>query len=107
VEHMDVRERLWRSLSWPVMMGPIFYWEYKMKATIKRFLAGLIVGAVLAFPLGINFGRDEPLLSNPLKQTDLTDKVTENVKEKASELVDEAKETIHDATRPAQKEWQR
>ena len=78
-----------------------------MKATIKHFLAGLIVGVILAFPMGINFGRDEPLLSNPLNQTDLTGQVTENVKEKASELVDDAKETIHDATRPAQKEWNR
>ncbi|MFV1993545.1 MAG: hypothetical protein ACC635_06560 [Acidiferrobacterales bacterium] len=78
-----------------------------MKATVKHFLAGLIVGAILAFPLGINFGRDEPLLSNPLNHTDLTDRVSENVKEKASELVDEAKETIHDATRPVQKEWSR
>lgn len=87
--------------------GAILHQGYKMKATIKHFLAGLIVGAILAFPLGINFGRDEPLLSNPLNQTDLTGKVTENVKEKAGELVDEAKETIHDATRPAQKEWSR
>lgn len=78
-----------------------------MKATIKHFLSGLIIGALLAFPLGINFGRDEPLLSNPLTKRDLQDKVTDNVKEKAKELVDDAKESIHDATRPAQKEWQR
>jgi len=78
-----------------------------MKATIKHFLAGLIIGAILAFPLGINFGRDEPLLSNPLTKRDLRDKVTESVKEKAGELVEEAKESIHDATRPVRKEWDR
>lgn len=78
-----------------------------MKATIKNFLAGLIIGAVLAFPLGINFGRDEPLLSNPLTKPDLQEKVTDNVKEKAKKLVDDAKESIHDATRPARKEWER
>lgn len=78
-----------------------------MKATIKNFLAGLTIGALLAFPLGINFGRDEPLLSNPLTKRDLQEKVTDNVKETAKELLEDAKETIHDATRPVRKEWER
>lgn len=78
-----------------------------MKATIKNFLAGLIIGALLAFPLGINFGRDEPLLSNPLTKRDLQKKVTDNVKETAKELLEDAKETIHDATKPVRKEWER
>jgi len=78
-----------------------------MKTNIKNFLSGLVVGAILAFPLGINFGRDEPLLSNPLAKRDLREKVKENVKEKAKELVDNAKETIHDATKPVRKEMDR
>lgn len=78
-----------------------------MKATIKNFLAGLIIGALLAFPLGINFGRDEPLLSNPLTKRDLQEKVTDNVKETAKELLEDAKETIHEATKPVRKEWER
>jgi gas vesicle protein len=78
-----------------------------MRATIKNFLAGLIIGAILGFPLGINFGRDEPLLSNPFTKRDLQEKVTDNVKEKAKELMNDAKETIHDATKPVRKEWER
>lgn len=64
---------------------------------MKKFLAGLVIGAILAFPLGINFGRDAPLLSNPLEsKPDIPDKVLE----RTGELVEGAKEAIHEATKP-------
>lgn len=78
-----------------------------MRATIKHFFAGLIIGAILSFPLGINFGRGDALLSNPFAKRDLQDQVKDNVKEKAKKLMKDAKESIHDATKPARKEWQR
>ncbi|OGI37767.1 MAG: hypothetical protein A2V91_03750 [Candidatus Muproteobacteria bacterium RBG_16_64_10] len=64
---------------------------------MKKFLAGFLIGAILAFPLGINFGRDAPLLSNPLEaKPDIPDKVLE----RTGELVEGAKEALHEATKP-------
>lgn len=71
-----------------------------MKATIKKIMLGLVIGAVIAFPAGINFGRDLPLWSNPFAKRD----IKERVKMKADNLVEDTKEVIHDATKPARKE---
>ncbi len=68
---------------------------------MKHFVIGLVIGAAIAFPLGINFGKDAPLLSNPFAtKPDLSARV----KERAGELVQDTKEVIHDATAPARKE---
>ena len=68
---------------------------------MKKFFTGLILGAVIAFPLGINFGRDAPFLSNPFtSKPDLSARV----KERAGDLMQDTKEVIHDATAPARKE---
>ena len=49
---------------------------------MKKFFYGLIVGAIIAFPLGINFGKDKPLLSNPLAaKPDIPEKVKERTEE--------------------------
>jgi hypothetical protein len=66
---------------------------------VKKFIAGLVVGALVAFHLGINFGRHKPLLSNPY-ETD----VVERVKEGAGEAVETTREAIHEATEPARKQ---
>ena len=51
---------------------------------MKKFVIGLVIGVIVAFPLGINFGKDAPLLSNPLAtKPDLSARV----KERAGELV--------------------
>ena len=63
---------------------------------MKYFFVGMVVGAIIAFPLGINFGRDEPLLSNPFKNSE----VKEQVKKRASE-------TLHKATEPVKKELEK
>lgn len=65
---------------------------------MKKFLLGFVVGALIAFHLGINFGRDRPLLSNPYEKT-----VVEKVKERAGEAVESTREAIHEATEPARK----
>ena len=64
---------------------------------MKKFFIGLTIGLIVAFPLGINFGKDVPLLSNPF--TAKPD-ITQRVKERTGELLKDTKEVIHDATKP-------
>ena len=66
---------------------------------MKKFLIGFIVGALIAFHLGINFGRHKPLWSNPY-----ADDVVEQVKESAGQAIESTKEVIHEATVPARKD---
>ncbi len=51
-----------------------------MKVKVKLFILGLVLGSFGAFPLGVNFGRDEPLLSTPFAKPGLQDQVIERVK---------------------------
>lgn len=67
-----------------------------MAVTLKTILIGALVGAVIAFPLGMNYGRERPLLSNPFAEVD----VTHSVKVGAQQIVDETRAAIHDATKP-------
>lgn len=66
---------------------------------MKNFLFGLVVGALIAFHLGINFGRHKPLLSNPYERD-----VVERVKDSAGQAVETTKEAIHEATEPVRHE---
>ncbi len=75
-----------------------------MKTKAKTFILGFIIGGLLAFPLGMNFGRDEPLLSNPFADRAVTARVKRAVKDKTGRLMDKTKETIHDATRPVREQ---
>ena len=75
-----------------------------MRTKAKTFILGFIIGGILAFPLGMNFGRDEPLLSNPFADRAMTARVKRAVKDKTGRLVDKTKETIHDATRPVREQ---
>jgi len=67
-----------------------------MTARLKSFVIGLIVGGVIAFLLGMNYGRGAPLWSNPFAQRDLA----ATLKDKAGEIAENAREKIHEATRP-------
>lgn len=64
---------------------------------MKKFFIGLALGLIVAFPLGINFGKDKPLLSNPFAAKP---DITEKVKERTGEILKDTKEAIHDATKP-------
>lgn len=67
------------------------------EAGMKKVLFGIIIGAIIAFPLGINFGKDVPLWSNPFAaKPDIADRVIE----RTGKTVDQAKGAIHDATKP-------
>ena len=66
---------------------------------MKKFFYGLIIGAIVAFPLGINFGKDVPLLSNPfVAKPDIPNRIVE----RTGNLIEDTKEAIHDATKPVQ-----
>ncbi len=68
---------------------------------MKKIVIGVILGALVAFPLGFNFGRGVPILTNPFaRRSDLSGQV----KEKAAEVVQSTKEAIHDATAPTRRE---
>jgi hypothetical protein len=71
-----------------------------VKTRVRFFLLGIVLGVLLALPLGVNVGRDAPLLSNPFAERDLKDQVVERVKESTTTALEEARETIHDATKP-------
>jgi len=67
-----------------------------------KFVKGMLAGAVVAFPLGINFGKDVPLLSNPLMaKPDIPDKVIE----RTNGLIEETKSMIHAATEPTEQQF--
>jgi hypothetical protein len=71
---------------------------------MKKFFIGLAIGLIVAFPLGINFGKDVPLLSNPF--TAKPD-ITQRVKERTGELLKDTKEVIHDATKPVKEKLEK
>ena len=64
---------------------------------MRKYIIGFVLGAIVSFPLGINFGKDVPLFSNPFAaKPDIPDRVIERT-EKA---IEETKEAIHEATKP-------
>ncbi len=71
---------------------------------MKKFIIGLICGVIIAFPLGINFGKDVPLLSNPFA---VKPDITTRVIERTGSLIEGTKEAIHDATKPAKEKLQK
>ncbi len=71
---------------------------------MKKFFIGLAIGLIVAFPLGINFGKDVPLLSNPFAAKP---DITQRVKERTGELLKDTKEVIHDATKPIQEKMKK
>ena len=71
-----------------------------VKARLKFLLLGIVLGALGAMPLGFNIGREAPLMSNPFEERDLKDQVVERVKDSTADAIEDAREAIHDATKP-------
>jgi len=69
---------------------------------VKKFMFGLLLGMIVAFHLGINFGRDRPLLSNPYGSD-----IVSSVKTRAGEVIDNTRDTIHDAAKSGLKELEK
>jgi hypothetical protein len=69
---------------------------------MKKYLVVFVIGAVIAFHLGMNFGRDRPLWSNPYQKD-----VMARVKEHAGQALEQTKGVIHQATEPARKELEK
>jgi len=65
---------------------------------MKKFFIGVAVGGIISFPLGINFGKDVPLWSNPFAAKP---DIPERVIERTEKTLEETKEAIHEATKPA------
>jgi hypothetical protein len=61
------------------------------------FVKGLVIGAIVAFSLGIDFGKDEPLLSNPFA---VKADISERIVEESGRLLKETKRAIDEATKP-------
>jgi hypothetical protein len=70
-----------------------------MTARLKSFIVGLIVGGVIAFWVGANYGRGAPLQNWPFAKRDLSG----TIKETAGEIAEGAREKLHEATKPASK----
>jgi hypothetical protein len=70
-----------------------------MKATLKTFLIGLIVGAAAGAWPAYNLGREAPLWANPFEKRT----IGTVIKEKANEAVETTREKIHDITKPEHK----
>ena len=71
---------------------------------MKKFFIGLVIGAIIAFPLGINFGKDVPLFSNPFAAKP---DISERVKERTEEMLKDTKEAIHEATKPVKEKMEK
>lgn len=69
-----------------------------MRARMKSFVLGLVLGAVVAFLLGMNYGRGVPLLGNPFAERDLVG----TVRNEAGRITEGARAKLHEATRPPQ-----
>lgn len=67
-----------------------------MAARLKVFFFGLVVGSSIAFLLGMNYGRGAPFLSNPFAERDIGG----SVKQRAGEVVEGAREKLHEVTKP-------
>ena len=71
---------------------------------MKKFVIGLVIGVIVAFPLGINFGRDAPLFSNPFAAKP---DITERMKERTEEMLKDTKEAIHEATKSGKEKMEK
>lgn len=60
--------------------------------TITNLLYGVLIGLLLGLWIGVNLGKEKPLFSNPFADRS----VTEQVKEKASDLYQDTKRAVKD-----------
>ena len=69
---------------------------------MKNLLIGILLGAVLALPVGVNLGKGMPLLTNPFTEKPLSQKlkeVAEEAAKKSKKTYEEVKQKLDDATK--------
>lgn len=67
---------------------------------MKAFLWGLVIGLIVSFPLGVNFGKGKPIFSNPLAEKPISEQISDtakNASEKLKQTTDEVMEDTKDA----------
>ena len=71
---------------------------------MKDLLLGLLIGGIIGLWIGINLGKDQPLMSNPLAEKDTMkdfnkqiDEIQESVSKKSQELYNDSKKAMDDA----------
>lgn len=65
--------------------------------TIMTLITGLLIGAFLGLWAGVNIGKEKPLLSNPLRETTMQEKLIhagEDAFDKSSEVIEKSKNAI-------------
>ena len=86
-----------------------------MKTKIYTLLSGLVIGALLGVPAGMNIERGAPLLSNPFAERSAREKVMGRIgeqsdkavaatKEGARKALDATRGKVHEATKPSNDE---
>ena len=71
---------------------------------MKDLLVGLLIGGILGLWMGINLGKEQPLMSNPLAEQGTMkdfnkqiDEIQESVSKKSQELYNDSKKAMDDA----------
>ena len=86
-----------------------------MKARLYTLIIGLVVGALLGIPAGMNIERGDHLFSNPFAERndrekvmgrigEQTEKAVAATKEGARKALETTKEKLHQATKPENQE---
>jgi hypothetical protein len=66
-----------------------------MKRVLRSFAVGLLVGGIVGLWLGLNIGKEQPLLSNPFAEVSLSQRASQTASQ-ASEQVEQAAEGAAD-----------
>ena len=71
-----------------------------MKTKVRLLILGFVLGACTALPLGINFGREAPLLSNPFVRPEVQRQMVKRMKNGTRTALKGARERLRGATEP-------
>ncbi|MCK5649181.1 MAG: hypothetical protein KAI22_09900 [Gammaproteobacteria bacterium] len=71
---------------------------------MKDLLLGLLIGAIIGLWVGVNLGKDQPLMTNPFadknSMTELNkkfDQLQQDISKKSKEIYNDSKKVVEDA----------